>query len=378
MSASQRPSSDFDVAVIGAGPAGSAAAIAAAQAGARTLLVDRSLFPRAKVCGACLSDAGIAALEALGAERALASATALRSVRVSCGDRALVVARRAGVAVAREALDLALIGEARARGVEVLLGVSARLRPDRAIALTGEDAARLVRARTTIVADGLGGTALEKIDGFGWTVTRRSHMGFGATLPRGAVECGEGEIRLRAGRGGYIGVVRLSSGELDIAAAVDPRALRAAGCVAACARAMLGEDVRDPAAIATARWRGTPLLTRRRARIASEGLLVAGDAAGYVEPFTGEGMTWAITTGAAAGALAAADPCAHRAWPRLHARLVRRSRLRCAAIALLLRSPALLRTALAIGAAAPAPFELLAARIGRRTAVPGSPRLERA
>ena len=65
------PSGPFDVVVIGAGPAGSSAAIAAARAGGRVLLAERSCFPRTKVCGCCLGPAGVAALGRLGAATAL-------------------------------------------------------------------------------------------------------------------------------------------------------------------------------------------------------------------------------------------------------------------------------------------------------------------
>ena len=381
----------FDVAVIGAGPAGACAAIAAARAGARVLLVDRSVFPRAKVCGCCLTAAGVAGLRALGAERAVADAAPLATVRLSCGGSSVTLRRAAGVAIGREQLDVRLIEIARAHGVEVRLGVAARVAADGTLALRADAdgrAACTVRVRTTIVADGLGGTALDGVDGFAWTVAPRSHMGFGAVIGGGgggggggdggdggdggcetrgacAVDCAPGEIAMRVARGGYIGAVRLPCGAIDIAAAVEPEVLRAAGSVAACALALLGDAARDHEAIRAARWRGTPQLTRRRRSIAAPGLLVVGDAAGYVEPFTGEGMTWAISTGSAAGLLAARDPEPHRAWPAMHARLVGGARLRCRAIALALRSPALTRAVVALGNLAPAPLERLAGSIGR-------------
>ena len=46
-------------------------------------------------------------------------------------------------------------------------------------------------------------------------------------------------------------------------------------------------------------WRGTPLLTRRADRLAVERIFAVGDAAGYLEPFTGEGIAWTLSAGAA-------------------------------------------------------------------------------
>ncbi|MFM1868910.1 MAG: hypothetical protein RL591_2318, partial [Planctomycetota bacterium] len=209
----------FDVAVIGAGPAGSAAALAAARhrhgssasGSARVLLIDRAQFPRAKVCGSCLTDEGIATIHSLGATRALASATPLESVRVTCGARELRIARPSGVAIARELLDVALIEEAKSAGVDVRLATSARVRLDRTLELACGDQRFEARATTVIVADGLAGCALDDVDGFAWRIAKRSHMGFGAMLPAGSVRCEPGEICMRVVDGGYIGAVQLAS-----------------------------------------------------------------------------------------------------------------------------------------------------------------------
>lgn len=352
-----------EIAVIGAGPAGACAALAAAREGRRVVLIDRAAFPRAKVCGCCLAESGIAALEAAGAGEALAGAAPLRAIRVTNGARAMTLRREAGVAIAREELDARLVDLARRAGAEIRIETSARVQPDGSVQLTQGDRVSLLEAGTVVVADGLQGGALDHLPQFGWRIASRSTMGFGAVLPSGALDCPLGEIHMHVGRDGYIGAVRLPSGAIDVAAAVSPSALRRAGSVVACAEALLAGVAHDADAVARARWRGTPQLTRTRALLAAPGILVAGDAAGYIEPFTGEGMSWAIATGLAAGELAAQERDAHLAWPARHAALVARPKWRCRAIALMLRSPTLVAAALAIGSRVPRPFERLAARL---------------
>ena len=361
----------FDVAILGAGPAGSCAAIAAARTGARVLLIDRAQFPRDKVCGCCLAPAGVETLRAIDAGHVLDGAIDLRSVRLACATRELTLRRNAGVAIGRDSLDSRLIDEARRCGVDVRLGTPGRvLGRD-----VGRDVVEIARgdericARVAIAADGLSGTSLDGNADFTWRIARKSRIGFGATIAAGAIACGEGEILMRVARGGYIGAVELPSGAIDVAAAIDPARLRQFASVADCARDWLGARVLNTSAITNARWKGTPLLTRRRACVAADGILVAGDAAGYIEPFTGEGMSWAIATGAAAGVVAAQiarGEASWTMWPALYASIVGRSRTRCRVIALLLRSPMLVRALISIGNRAPEPFEAFSASIGRR------------
>ena len=149
--------------------------------------------------------------------------------------------------------------------------------------------------------------------------------------------------------GGYIGAVRLANGRIDIAAAAHPSVIRSAGGVALLAAQWLGSHMRAGAGFGAAEWRGTPLLTRRRIQLARENVLVAGDASGYVEPFTGEGMSWALATGLAAGNHASAmilSSASSNQWPRIANRIVHSSRMRCWITARLLRHPRLLRSAM--------------------------------
>ena len=71
----------WDVAVVGAGPAGSLAARELARRGAAVLLIDRARFPRYKVCGGCLNPRAIRQLEKAGLGNLTRSATARRATR---------------------------------------------------------------------------------------------------------------------------------------------------------------------------------------------------------------------------------------------------------------------------------------------------------
>jgi len=366
--------SDPEVVVVGGGPAGTCAAIAAAMAGARVMLVDRARFPRDKVCGCCLSEAAVAGLGSIGASHVLHDAVPIGAVRLVSGTREARLSRAGGASLSRRALDARLVAHAADRGVTVVEGASARVHPDGSVTV-GPGTADSLRPACTVIADGLGGGALDDRPDFGWTIEPRNRIGIGAVLPAGSLECPPGEIRMHVARAGYMGAVQLEDGSIDVAAAVRPDALRDAGGPAACARAWLGSAVRNAAAIDAARWRGTPALTRRRTRVAAPRVLVAGDAAGYVEPFTGEGMGWAIATGSAAGRLAADmrhAPDAWRAWPGRHRDLVRAQRLRCRTIALALRSPLLVHGAIAVATAAPRALGAVARSIGHR--IPSPPR----
>jgi flavin-dependent dehydrogenase len=173
------------------------------------------------------------------------------------------------------------------------------------------------------------------------------------------------------GEGGYAGVVRLEDGRLDVACAVNAGAVRAAGGPGPLAARLLRTNrCPVPESLPSARWRGTPPLTRRPRRVASHRRLAVGDAAGYVEPFTGEGMAWALAGGAAVADLAAAPWRRSTAaeWERRHRRLVADRQGVCRAAAAVLRRPAL--AAAAVAALAWMPW-LAGPVIRRLNAAPG-------
>ena len=127
---SDRASLAFDAIIVGAGPAGSAAAILLARAGWAVALVERQHFPRRKVCGECIAASNLPLLEALGLGEALKehAGAELRQVRLLQGDSAVTAALPAaaherhpwGRALGRETLDTLLLAQARAAGASVL------------------------------------------------------------------------------------------------------------------------------------------------------------------------------------------------------------------------------------------------------------------
>lgn len=301
-----------DLLVIGAGVTGAAAAISAARAPGKNLsilLVDHSPWPREKVCGCCLGAIGVASLSRLGFKTCEIPHVRLDRVRISTrGGATFDLPHAGGAVMTRSVLDASLVNAAMAVGVSFRSRCSATV-----IAQCGGVwRVRLGNdtwlARAVIVADGLGGRSLSMLPRFAPQVARAARVGIGVHVPGSSVPQGivpAGTVHLAHGQGGYAGLVRCGDGSLNVAAALDPESMRALRGPLPMVQKLLNEAQVGLALDPTTRVAGTPLLTRRRAAIGGPGLIIAGDAAGYVEPFTGEGMTWALVSGERAGFLAA-------------------------------------------------------------------------
>lgn len=343
--------SEWDAIVIGAGPGGSVAASLLARRGHSVLLVDRATMPRAKVCGCCLAPAGADALRAAGLRSVLDGSLSVNSCAIHAGRRAVRLSIRTYLVIDRATMDHRLARSAADAGARLILGCNARVRADGAVTLHHAGSADApppaprLTGRVVLVADGLAGTSLDDLSEFAWRIRPTSRMGIGATLSQSPMPLARGEMTMLTHRSGYLGLVRLPSGAIDAAAALDPRAIREFGGPATLIAEIIEACGGDARVCDGARWRGAPLLTRRRSRVESEGIMVLGDAAGYVEPFTGEGMTWAILDAVAAAAIAS-DRIRGRvnagAWSAHHARSTWKSKSRCAAVAGLTRHQSLL------------------------------------
>ena len=336
----------WDAVVIGAGPAGATAARELAGLGRRVLLVDRARFPRRKVCGCCLNGSAAATLKAVGLGGLLSrlGAAPVRDLRLSVNGISAELPLPATVALSREAFDAALVRAAVAAGAGFLPEVAASVGPtgdgSRTVILNTPVGRRSTCARVVLAADGLSGRSAES------QVEPGSRLGIGAVLPAEAGgDYPAGRLFMAVGRGGYVGLVRLEDGRLDVAAAADPDFVRGCGGPGPTAsQIMKSSGFPFPSAWAEADWRGTPLLTRRAGVPAAERLLVVGDAAGYVEPFTGEGMAWALAAGRAVAPIADRgirewDQRLITEWSAVHRRAVAGRQAVCRAAAFVLRRP---------------------------------------
>ena len=340
-----------EVLVVGAGPAGATAALACAARGLRVVLAEKSQFPRPKVCGCCLNKRALDVLEKIGIERSLldAGGQALHHMSLHAGGKRAAVRLPGGLAVSRARLDFELATAAARWGADFREGCRvARLIPledawQAVVVHRGQT--HTIEADTVLVAEGLAGRILDDST-LGRVRTRRdSRIGVGTIVPLGEHHLAPGVISMACGPGGYVGSVVLENGSLDLAAAIDGDASRRRGGPGPLVASILdhaGVDLGfDPAPL---KYRGTPRLTRKRVRVADHRLFVLGDAAGYVEPFTGEGMAWAMTAGLKVASFAAESVDRWRPelvpqWEREIDRLVRKRQRWCRLLSFALRRP---------------------------------------
>ncbi len=360
---------DCDVVVVGGGPAGSTAAALFAGAGFEVRLLERAVFPRLKPCGDFLSPEASRILERLGVDDAVRAAGArrLRGLLISAhGDPPLRAdfdpgPRSWGYALERSRLDALLLEAARHAGATILEGW----------AVEGLGGPGEVRVRPP---EGAGTGLDDRGDGDRGRVRRiRARLLVGAGGRRCPVARQLGVQRLASGEGrldllchwdapnggtrycemhvsgpGYTGIAACAPGVLNVNTVVPRSWMRARARARARSaatrerlagrsdfRSALYEELvlRVPAvhqAIRSARPLYPPVASDvsplSTVRASADGVLLAGDAALFIDPFTGQGLYLALRSAelafeVGAAALSAGDTSSRRlaAYDRLRA-----------------------------------------------------------
>jgi len=359
-----------DVAVVGAGPGGIAAAITALRHGCSVVCVDKATFPRDKTCGDGLTTGALRDLEALGLTKseflAVGPAEVHETVLVSPSGRRVTLPMPSdnglhAVVTPRRDLDAALVRLARRSGVKLRqqCAVEKVAIHDDEVELLLSDGSSL-RARHVIAADGH------------WSQMRRAlepdaprDLGEWHAVRQYFADVNDPRLWVLFERDllpGYAWVFPLPDGGANVGYGV----LRSDGRSGKELKELWPEllerhslrAVLGPNARATEPVRAWPIPTRYdRARLANGRVLFVGDAAGVVDPMTGEGIAQALETGMiAAESIAAggdADAVSARYRRRVGLALGRDLRF-ASALQALLRYP--LGARAAIGAAALTPW----------------------
>ncbi|MDD5200178.1 MAG: geranylgeranyl reductase family protein [Terrimicrobiaceae bacterium] len=302
----------YDAIIVGAGPAGSVCAAHLAQAGRRVLLIEKARFPRDKVCGDCLNPSVWKVLDRLNLRERLLALPHVVVREVSYhGHRGaplrFPVPHSGEIVVKRRDFDALLARRAVEAGVEFRDGVTVtRIANGWKVETDGG----FFHGRVLIAADGRNST-----------VARLAGRLPASARERSAIQChcrrpawhGDA-VRMLFYPGGYGGTARVSADEINLCLVARPRDL---------ARVRAHAE-RDFGLNGESEWRTIAPIARSDARdIARDGLFLLGDAARVVEPFTGEGIYYAMRSGELAAEAILSNADAEAAYRRAHSEMYR-------------------------------------------------------
>jgi menaquinone-9 beta-reductase len=291
-----------DVAVIGAGPGGSATAHFLAQRGLDVLLLDRSQFPRDKTCGDGLTPRALRVLDAMGILREVASkGRPIDSYEVVAPNGKRTTSRTEALVVPRLTLDQIILERAVASGAQFRAGVTVDAIEPMAHGVNVKTRGESVTARLAVIATGAATGVLTRSG-----ILRRAPRAMLAARAYFEGVSARKSFQLRFGgvpQPGYGWVFPMSSNAANIGVGFWPKRKQQT------ARAAFQRFVADLPYRQTSEMRGYPIrVDFLRARTFAPRTLLVGEAAGLVNPLTGEGIDYALESGQIAAELLAQEP----------------------------------------------------------------------
>ena len=315
----------FDVAVVGAGPAGSSAAMSLAQRGFSVALMDRAVFPRDKACGEFINPAGCDYVEQIFgvcfSDLLAAGGAPVSHVRLQLARRPALQVQicdenwlRTGVSIPREILDALLVEKCRAAGVTVMAGCNVRelergvdrvyLRGD----ATQDSESFLVAAKLIIAADGTH-SHLARSERLVRPIRGLSSIGVVAHFDGIASSLEEPCVWMfpSDGDGLMFGFTRQANGGATLSGIAPISFARGISADADgflrqwIARYPSLHDMTKEAKIT--RVLTAPCFGHSLKRCFADRMLFVGDAATFIDPFTGEGIHHALESSAHAASV---------------------------------------------------------------------------
>ncbi|HMG37366.1 MAG TPA: FAD-dependent monooxygenase [Blastocatellia bacterium] len=308
---------EFDVIVVGAGPAGCSAAITLTTLGARVLLLEEKRMPRPKLCGEFVTPECLPTLRRLGVLEAMIDAGAQRisKVRVVTASGRTVESKvpdisptqEAAISLSRARFDQVLFERAAEIGVACMDGTAVKQRLSDGKRTIGVEAVSLpsgsaVRFRSAFVLDGSGRNSRlvvgqhERIGGL------KGYRLYAMEAHLSGVPDLDDQLDLCFFPGGYGGLSRIEDGLVNICFILGEKVLRDARSdpKAILQRTMCAnQTARDRLRTAEVEgaWLTVGPLTFGRTRLGGDGVIAIGDAGGMIDPFTGTGIQMALRTG---------------------------------------------------------------------------------
>jgi len=289
----------YDLVVAGGGPAGTAAAITSARLGGRVLLVEGGRFPRQKVCGEFVSAEAISLLEGLLVPAKpdwVQFATRTSGVRLFIDGSVVSFPIPPAASIRRLDLDSALWGAAERAGIDCRQNVSVEriVRRDDVFEVGTTAGAFVVRS----AVDATGRWSKLRVSAASGNAYRGASIGWKAHFRNTGLADDDRTTDLYFFPGGYCGVLPLGNRNLNVCAMVTSEAARQFPDVFALHPALQARSrhwVRATEVSAVAPLSFAP------PRPEVDGIVRVGDAAAFIDPFVGDGISLALRSGALGG-----------------------------------------------------------------------------